>query len=491
MPSHRRAFLASLLAGGASIASLAGRLANAAPLDVAANLDWEPNDEKIAVANRDKLPVELRNTVAYFTTSTVEGEYRENLAATLCGIVPSLCHKTDLSYQIPKQISETVWRIDLLGLGWLSVWHKVMATYYPYYSITIDRHKSVPMIVRADWFCADLYNEVETGDAQYLLLYSGAIPKTRQEFLAFWKVQDESEFVYGMIEGQSGVAVNDKSGKESVRQIESRTTSRRGYCWITKDSARIAGVTDPVANLHLGPDGTEYDASEYIVGMYKVLRGEVAGCLQSYFLTDGNRKKFDHKGKKLARPQIGTRAAFAPVDIVEDNTNIRGREIVNSSGCIHCHLSGILPPRRNEYQRYIERGTRLNADYKTKYEIERYQGSDLEGEIKAHQKLYDNAIRACTGLSAPEFSAAFSTVVSEYVKALDLLQLARELAMYYPKGYLTANELQLAIGYASKAGILNARQAAIGEEDTITRDMVIQDYYAYQGVIQSWRKLKH
>lgn len=451
-------------------------------LDVPKKQVWELEDDQVAANDRAKLPVELRNTVAYFTTSTESGEYVQNLGQVLCGVVPSLSHKTDLSNQIPKQLSDTVWRIDLLGLGWASVWGKVIREHYPYYSINVDRKKYVPQIIRADWFCADVFDEVETGDAQYQLLYSGAVPKNRTEFFNFWKVQNESEYIYGMIEGRSGVAVNGRGAKgSSVRQIENRTTARRGYAWLTKDSERVAGVTDPVANLHLLSEGTEFDASEYIIGIYKVING-MSGCLQAYFLSDGNRKL------KNGQRQIGTRQAKAPVSIVEDSTNVRGREIRNSSSCIYCHTSGILPPTQNEYRRYIQRDTQLKLDYKTKYELERYQGSDLEQEVKLNQQLYDSGVRACTGFSAQEFSAAYRAVVEEYVRPIDLEKLARELAFYYPRGYLTTNELQLAIAYGSNAGLLGARQAAIGEEDLLNRDMVINDYSKYQEVVQSWRK---
>lgn len=479
---HRRAFIGALISGGLLLPTLSPkRSSGEARQLVLDGKEWELEDDRVAGNDREKLPVELRNTVAYFTTSTETGEYVQSLGQVLCGIVPSLSHKTDLSNQIPRQLSDTVWRIDLLGLGWASVWGKVIREHYPYYSINVDRKKYVPQIIRADWFCADVFDEVETGDAQYQLLYSGAVPKNRTEFFNFWKVQNESEFVYGMIEGKSGVAVNGRGANgNSVRQIENRTTARRGYAWITKDSERIAGKTDPLANLHLLAEGTEFDASEYIVGIYKVHNGQ-SGCLQAYFLSDGNRVV---NGKR----QTGTRQAKAPVSIVEDTTNIRGREIRNSSSCIYCHTAGIIPPTQNEYRRYIQRDTQLKLDYKTKYELERYQGSDLEQEVKLNQQLYDSGIRACTGFSASEFSAAYRMVVEEYVRPIDLPKLARELAFYYQRGYLTSNELQLAIAFGSNKGILGARQAAIGEEDLLNRDMVINDYSKYQEVVQLWRK---
>lgn len=473
---QRRAFLASLAGVGLSLPLLRSEA-------LGRQLEALRSDEEIAGTDRVKFPVESRKYVAYFTTSTVvEGEARENLASVLKVIVPSLSNRTELKHQIPVQIADTVYRIDLLGLGWESVWFKVLSQFYPYYSITVDRYKYVPQIVRADWFCADLFDEVETKEAQYLLLYSGKVPKNRQEFLDFWKVQNESEFIYGMIEGKSGVAVNDKSGQgNNVRQMENRTTARRGYAWITKDSARIAGATDPVKNLHLGPEGTEYDASEYIVGIYKVLNGQ-SGCLQAYFLTDGNRKLAN------GQRQVGTRQAKAPVDIVEDDTNTRGREIRNGSSCIYCHTKGIIPPTQNEYRRYILRDTRFSADYKTKYEIERYQGSDLEQEVRLNQELYASAVKACSGLTPEEFSHGYQDVVRQYISPITLEALARELSIYYPAGYLTEEELQNALAYASGKGILDARASAIGTKDSISRDMLLSDWYGYQEIISLWRR---
>lgn len=449
--------------------------------------DWQLGDADFARLDREKFAPAERGYYAYFTTATMEGEAREALGEVLKVIVPSLCHKTSLKEQLPIQIAPTVYRINLLTLGWLPFWYGIIAKHYPYYPAWVDRRKYYPLLIRADWFCSDVFNENKTADSQYQLLYEGEVPKTRDDLYKFWGVQGDNEYIYGMVEGKSGVAVNDPSGENCVRGIENRTTSKRADIWITRDAAVIAGETDLLENLGKNPADIQHDASEYIVQIYKVMSGQ-EGKLQAYFLTDGNRIKKDIHGRIIAQ-QKGTRQAKAPVNIVEDKTNIIGREIQNGSSCIFCHQRGIIPPTSNEYVKYITDPTQLAADPKTKYEIERYQGSDLEKYVKLHQQQYDDGIRMCCNLDGAAFSAAYSEIVRLYVGIVDLESLAREMAVLYGP-VMTARELQLALAYGSKHNILNLRTARIAESGKITRNMVIENFNLFQKAIDLWRARK-
>lgn len=479
---NRRTFLTAASGFIAGCYSLPEIVAEELVLEV----DWELKEADIAFQNLEKFPKEERGYYAYLSTCTVEGEYRDSLGEVLKVIIPSLCHKTSLKEQLPVQVSETLYRINLFQLGWLPNWHKVLSQHYPYYPNWIDRKKQYPLVIRADWFCADIFDESQTGDAQHLFLYAGAVPKNRADYYKFWGVQENQEYVYGMIEGESGVAVNDKSGLKSMRHLENLTTSKRGYAWRTRDSRKVTGVFDPFQNIALGPEGFQYDASEYITGMYKVM-GQKSGCLQSYLLTDGNKVlKQDAKGKVLER-QTQTRQAKAPVDIVEEKNNIRGREICNGASCIHCHPKGIVPPTSNRYVKYIKADTQLFLDEKSKPEVERYHGSDLEREILYNQQLYNDGVRMCCNLSAAEFSAAYTEVVRQYVGQVDLARLSREMGLLYGTATMTPAELEKALAYGSKYNTLTLDAAEIAEGETISRDSVIENFPRFQKVVDLWQ----
>lgn len=451
--------------------------------------DWELSEVQWAKADKAKIEQVAPGTSNYYvylSTYMAEGEHREALNNVLKVIVPSLCHKTSLKEQLPVQITPTLFRINLFSLGWLPFWHKILAKFYPYYPVYVgDPLRYYPLVIRADWFCVDLMNEVKTGDSQYQLLYAGKVPKNRDDFLKFWGVQDDLEYIYGMIEGKSGVAVNDPSGENSVRGIENRPSAKRGYFWITRDSKLIAGDTDFLEQIAKKQADVQHDASEYIVGIYKVYNQQ-EGCLQAYLLTDGNKiLKKDARGK-IIEQQKGNRQAEAPTDIVEEKNNINGRSIKNSQSCIFCHTNGIIEPTLNEYTKFIKDPTQLFLDEKSKAEVERFQGSDLQKYVKQNQEQYNDGVKMCCGLTAPEFSSAYSEVVRLYVGTVSLDSLAREMAMIYGP-WLTTDQFQKALAFGSRYNILNLRTARIAENGTMTRNMVIENWSLFQKAIDLWR----
>ena len=446
--------------------------------------DWELSENQYAATDRARFPVAEQPYYSYLSTATATPEASKALGEVLRVIVPSLCNRTSLKEQLPVAVTDTLYRINLFNLGWFPFWSKIIQTHYPYYPAYLDRAKYIPLVLRADWFCADIYDEVQTGDSQYQLLYEGKVPKNRDEFFKFWGVVSDAEYTYGMIEGKSGVAVNDPSGKHSVRGIENRPTAKRADIWITRDSEVIAGETDPLEQIGKNPADIQHDASEYIVGMYKVLNGQ-EGLLQAYFLSEGNRIKKDAYGKVISQ-QKGNRQAKAPITIVEEKNNIRGREIRNSNSCLYCHTKGLIEPTSDEYRKFIKADTQLFLDPKSKYEVERYQGSDLQKYVTQGQEKYADGIKMCCGLTAPEFHAAYTQAVKDYVGLVSLDQLARELALIYGPG-LKPKELQQALAYGSRHNIINVRIAEIAEEGELTRSMVLENFQRFQKVVDLWR----
>lgn len=404
-----------------------------------------------ALADRATIsPVDVPYTY-YLTTATVSEDQRQALHNALCFTLPSLSSKTDLGQQLPVRVNETLYRMDTRGLGWEQTWPKVLIEHYPFAKHQTD-HGLAPLVVRADWCVAALLDPIESGDSQYQLLYGKALG-TDKEFLDFWGIQNDPEYVFGMIEGQSGVSV------QRTRLIENRPGAKRNYGWLTHDSRVVAGKTDPLENL---PNKGKYDASELIVGIPKWYAGQ-SGVLQAYFLSTGEGKRQDK----------------APADIVVDHTNVRGVEIRNSISCIACHTQALLAPSVDEWKQYITSGARVYADKKSQQAIDRYLGSDVAKEIARNNADYATGVVLCNGLSPAANASNFAAMVKAYDAPLDLEQAAREL-------YCTPEELRLALGDYSRLYGLNGRMAILASGQTITRQQWLANYELAKGIIETW-----
>lgn len=414
-----------------------------------------------AFRDRDSFPPNERKYMKYFTTECVAADNQVMLADALAYACCSLSHKTDVSFQIPIQIAPTLFRIDTRGLGWEHVYEEVMIERYPYYDEFYSDYyikNFAPLVINAHWFVANILDSTETGDAQYKLLYGTRnYPKTEAEFFKFWDVSPDPEYRIGLIAGNSPVA------GEKTRLLDNRAAGRRGYAYITGDARELVGKFDPLENL---PFNAQVDAREYIIGMKKWRKGK-SGYVQAYWLADG-------KGAKQDK---------APVDIVHDYTNIRGFEIINSSSCMYCHVAGLIPPSTDEYKLYIEKGNHIDADYLSKYKIERYLESDIAKEIALNNQGFADGVLLINGMKPEQNGAAFKLYVTQYDATMDLTQAAREL-------YCTPKELQLAIGYYSRVtGKLGARGSALGTGGAISRDDFKFRFYLFQEILSIWRKL--
>jgi hypothetical protein len=413
-----------------------------------------------ALADRAKFPPDQQHNLVYLTTSTVAEADREKLVNVLRFVVPSLSSKPYLEEQLPQTVEGTnLLRLDLAGLGWEATYPVVLGQQFvPSYRPDLAHAKAIPIVADGLWFAATLLDPVETGDAQYQLLYGPKPPKTADEFLRVWGIQNDADYVFGMIEGASGVAV------QRIRLIENRPGAKRNYGWITHDSAKIAGATDPLENL---PNKARFDAQELIVGNPKWYGGQ-SGMLQAYFLANGK----------------GERQEKAPADIVVDHTGIRGVEIRNSISCITCHTTGINPPTSDEFKAYIEAGARVSFLKKDdQRNTDRYLGSDVAKEVANNQQAYSDGVRLCNGLTAEANTKAFADVVRLYDAAVTLEQAAREL-------YCPAKELQLALADYSRRYTLTGRLALLAEGKPISREQWKNSFKQAQEVIYLWSQNK-
>lgn len=421
------------------------------------------SDADAALADRARLPVTERHYAVYLTLATVDDETLKHLSKATPFAVASLSSKTYLADQLPVPVPGTrLVRLNLRGLGWSPAHYAdVMQRFYvPKYRPDLKGLKVAPLVVRADWFVANMLDAEVTGNAQQLFLYGKEL-RTVDEFLKAWGIQNDPEFVFGIIESNSGVA------EERTRLIENRPGSKRNQCWITHDSARIAGETDPLENL---PNKAKFDAQELIAGMPKWYSGK-SGKLQAYLLGNGQ----------------GKTQTVAPAKIVVDHTQVRGVEIRNSSSCIFCHTDGLRSPTIDQtgrtldgFRQYIESGARVAFKDKNQQEAtDRYHTSDLAKEIRAGQQEYADGLKLVNGLTPQENSAAFAACVRFYDAPLGLEQQAREV-------YLKPDGWRLALGYYSSKYGLTGRLAEASQGKPITREMWEENFGKAMEIAKLW-----
>ena len=409
-------------------------------------------DSEAAFRDRDRLPYEQRGQAVYLTLSAAAPEHREQLEQVLRFVVPSLSSRPYLADQLPVRVPGTnLVRLDLAGLGWEKTYQQALA-HYPWRPDVPHGH--YPLVIRGDWLAAALTDPIETGDAQYRLLY-GAPPKSAKEFQAAWKANADPQLSFGRIEGKSGVSV------QRTRVLENLPSANRAYFWQTFDSRVISGQTDPLENLTARPP--KHDASELIAGIPKYLGGK-GGTLQAYFLADAK----------------GNRQEKAPADIVTDDTHTRGVEIRNMISCIGCHTDAIRHPTLDSYREYVLSGARIYVkDKATQQEIDRYLDSPIAKEISRNNEDYAAGLALCNGLTPAENAAAFRAVVQRYDAEVTPEQAAREL-------YTAPETWRMALGDYSRTYQLTGRLALMAQGQSISREQWKSNFALAQKVLAQW-----
>lgn len=431
------------------------------PIAVALLLLAAGSDSDAALLDRAKFPPD--EPIVYLTLSTVPAVDRERLEAVTRFVVPSLSAKSYLAEQLPERVTGTnLLRLNMRGLGWKPEHYRdvLVKHYVPLYRPDLIGHKVAPLVVRADWFCANMLDPVQTPGAKDLLLY-GKPMTTADEWLKFWGIQNDAEYVFGLIETQSGVA------NQRTRLIENRPGAKRNVAWLTRDSEVIAGKTDPLENL---PNKAAFDAQELIAQNVKWFNGK-SGALQDYFLANGK----------------GESQNVAPARIVIDHSGIRGAEIRTGISCIACHTTGILSPTTNVageiqdgFRTYIEAGARVSfLNKEQQIATDRYHTSDVAKEVKAGQEAYSAGIELCNGLTAAANTAAFVETVKAYDAPVNLAQAAREV-------YATEEDLKLALGNYSRTGLLSGRLSLLAQNKEISREQWAANYHLATKVMALW-----
>jgi len=409
------------------------------------------NPAEAASIDREKLGAD--GHYAYYLTldSQRSPEAKERLAKQVRSKLPALSSKSYLGDQLPVRVNDDLLRIDTRGYGWEASLPFVLAREYPYRP-DLKARGLYPYTVRADWFVACVLDPIQTGDSQYRLLYGNKPPKTTGEFRAFWKANQDPQFLYQFHEAQSGVGVNPD---RNVLQFD---TATRGSLYATQDSENPVGERDP------GNYGKQlkFDAGEEIAMAPVQYAGE-SGLKMVFWLANGK----------------GERQEFAPARIVTDHNQIRSSEIRNTVSCYVCHVEGLRPLNVNGFKAYIEQGSRVAADKHTQRLIDQQYQSGMAQQIEADNRLYAKYLEMANGLTPAQDAKAFEAVVRGYDAKVTREQAAREL-------YMTEDEFRLALGYYSAKYSLSRRLADLAEGGSVSRQQWVGEYGLAQVVKAKW-----
>jgi hypothetical protein len=397
----------------------------------------------------------------YLSTGHIPAGQRNAHVAALQFAVPSASRETLLDRQIPQRVgTSNVYRIDMRDLGW--DWrdlNKILERYPYAYN---DPHRPL-LTLRADWLVYELADTTES-DAYYRLLYSAKVPKTRDEFLAFWGVDKKQQrgLELGWIEADSQVS------KQGTRFIQ-RFISNRGSVWLTQDVLKIERGTDPLEF----PDGVfKHDGEESIAVTPKVsVKHRTRGSAQVYFLSNGQ----------------GKRVEEAPVDLVEDSLRTIRKQtaIITNGSCVGCHTKGLNLPSENGIESLLIQGVQFYSTDKDKAElVERFHlgTKGLLKEIERSNEDYAVFVDSCNGMTAEANAANYRDVLRDYEADLTLERAAYELGA-------TDVELRNALAYATAAKIdLGPRFSVLAHGDQIPRTVYAEGYLKAYELLKLWRQ---
>lgn len=181
-------------------------------------------------------------------------------------------------------------------------------------------------------------------------------------------------------------------------------------------------------------------------------RTGMRGCLQIYFLADGD----------------GLLQDRAPVEIVADSTKFRGHPEIRVPGsCVQCHDKGLNPPTLNAFRELVKAGVNVFADQEDVAALEAFHMSDLGKEIARNNDDYQTTVEQICGAKSEEVAKSFKAAIDTYDAPLDLAQTAFELNV-------TVEEWTLAL--AKSGAKLPVRLAALPDGGKIPRDAWEEHY---------------
>ena len=404
----------------------------------------------------------------------LEEEGGVNWDAAVRFAIPSASLERNLNKQIPLKIADGVYRIDLRGLGWSpsDLIHVLTVQKYPY-STTYN-----PLYIRGDWMIYQLSDQSESIAYPTLLLGRGASNK-RDGWLKSFGVDrrqvEAEELNHGMVEAESGVAVQSGAAGHKIRILEF-FARLGGYASGTRDFLKITVDNSPLENPDL--KGLKHDGEEWIVGVPKLwhvseeyqIREEGSGVLQYYFLSDG----------------AGNVVGEANVKLVEDKLKFKGLASIRSPGsCVNCHSSGLNQPAKNGLKSWIEAGVELKAkEYEDQEFVDRWHLSGTSKNIERANEDFSDTVKVATGVEASEAVAAYVAANDFYRADVTLAVAAAELGA-------TEDDLRNALAYASDKEIaIGGHLSSLAHSQPIGRHTWESLYLSASSYLELWRKSK-
>jgi hypothetical protein len=286
----------------------------------------------------------------------------------------------------------------------------------------IERTQSSVPIVRAHWFYVQTQRVLGLNNKENGIGYS--------DFLGVKSRDDLFKLVRLDIKASRDVqkeirAALDKSGVSQQNRQIVRFQALTGGVWITLDVKDETGKGNAIRNLKVGD--YVHDAEEIYYVLPNGLPGMWAGDAQ------------------------GVLQASAPDFIGPDDSPLRtgndGRIHQNRS-CWNCHAGEVLKPIDDWARRTYAEGTGVkltSPDYNVEKELKRQYLRDIDRFLKRDREDYQDAIKACNGLTAGENAKLFAHWWDRYVQSpLNLADAAREIGC-------TAAHLRAALLASQKA----------------------------------------
>lgn len=417
-------------------------------------------DRAAALAHRASLPVEDQPFAFYATTEGVHPEGQESAAIAFKLAMASASPSEVLEHCVPQNLTPSLMWFDLRAMQFSTTdWHRIVSR-DPYRQA---QHTGIPLCSGADWLTVQISDAKAVPDAYYPLVFGGVTPKTQAEALAILRVDSTPGLRVAMIEGASGVSQNPAG----VRFIENLPISR-GSAWGTRDVLSMESHKDPLERL----DGTfEFDGAEWIIHRRKIsLRTHNEGALACYFLANGK----------------GQIVNAAPIDLVEDHTEFRGKpEIVAPGSCISCHQRGYNLPSVNALVDENLAGVDRFAKYADQLTIEKTLYANLEKHFTRGNEDYATACIDGLGVKPVTAAASFQLCVSRYDEPVTLETAAREL-------YTTPERLRQVIALESgrPGNKMTTRVAGLAHGLKIPREAFEEAWQALWFILQKWEAPK-
>lgn len=423
------------------------------------------DDRQSALADRAAFPPTDQRYLYYSTVEHIDPEGRESAKIAFKLAMASASPAPVLEHCVPVDVTPTLMRFDTRLMQFqLHDWEAIAAA-DPY-----RQNPAAPFALcsGADWLTLRISDAKSFPGVYYSLVFGGTVPTDRNTALKILRVDQTPSLSVAMIEGASGIAVN----QAHVRWLENWPISR-GTAWGTRDMRQVLAHKDPLERL----DGSfQHDGEEWIIHRRKIsLRTRSEGALACYFLSDG----------------AGKIVNAAPIDLVRDDTEFRGKpEIVAPGSCISCHTRGYNLPTENLLVKENLGPANLGgpdrfAKYHNQVEIESKLYANLEKLFKRGNEDYETAVVDGLGIKPVTAAASFQLCITRYDEPVTLATAAREL-------YVTPEQLRQAIALESgrPGTTMTTRVAGLAHNLPMPREAFEEAWQGLWFILHKWEPVK-